>query len=119
MGFVEDDINKGLWMTLNGGKLLISPDSVDLKSESFDFKEADIKTGGYGLTDIAWRNKNEVWAVGGSNTMYVSFDGGKKFSFDKSANGIPGNLYNVRFFKEYGNMGWALGSNGVLLNYTG
>jgi len=119
MGFVEGDINKGLWMTLNGGKLLISPDSVDLKSETFAFGEADIKTGGYGLTDIAWRNKNEVWAVGGSNTMYVSFDGGKKFSFDKSANGIPGNLYNVRFFKEYGNMGWALGSNGVLLNYTG
>jgi len=51
--------------------------------------------------------------------MYVSFDGGKKFSFDKSANDIPGNLYNVKFFKEYGNTGWALGSNGLLLRYTG
>lgn len=51
--------------------------------------------------------------------MYVSFDGGKKFTFDKSANNIPGNLYNVKFFKEYNNMGWALGSNGLLLRYTG
>jgi len=119
MGFVEGDIDKGLWMTLNGGKLFISPKKVDLSSESFDFNEADIKTGGYGITDVAWRNPNEVWAVGGSNTMYASFDAGKKFAFDKSANDIPGNLYNVKFFKEYGNMGYALGSNGLLLRYVG
>jgi len=119
MGFVDGDIHKGLWMTLNGGKLLINSQDVDLSKDTFDFIEADIKTGGYGLTDVGYRTDNEVWAVGGSNTMYVSFDGGKKFSFDKSANDIPGNLYNVKFFKEYGNMGWALGSNGLLLRYTG
>lgn len=119
MGFVGGDIHKGLWMTLNGGKLFISPKEVDLNSDKFDFIEADIKTGGYGITDVGYRSDSEVWAVGGSNTMYVSFDGGKKFSFDKSANDIPGNLYNVKFFKEYGNMGWALGSNGLLLRYTG
>ncbi|GFH49405.1 hypothetical protein CTEN210_05881 [Chaetoceros tenuissimus] len=119
MGFVGGDIHKGLWMTLNGGKLFISPNEVDLNSDKFDFIEADIKTGGYGITDVGYRSDNEVWAVGGSNTMYVSFDGGKKFSFDKSANDIPGNLYNVKFFKEYGNMGWALGSSGLLLRYTG
>jgi len=119
MGFVEGDIHKGMWMTLNGGKLFISPDEVDLSKDGFNFNEAEIKTGGYGITDVAYRNEKEVWAVGGSNTMYVSFDGGKKFSFDKSANDIPGNLYNVKFFKEYGNKGWALGSNGLLLRYTG
>jgi len=119
MGFVEGDINKGMWMTLNGGKLFVTPGEVDLKKEDFGFIEADIKTGGYGITDVGYRNEKEVWAVGGSNTMYVSFDGGKKFAFDKSANNIPGNLYNVKFFKEYGNMGWALGSNGLLLNYSG
>eukprot|EP00559_Dactyliosolen_fragilissimus_P000687 CAMPEP_0184867118 /NCGR_PEP_ID=MMETSP0580-20130426/25054_1 /TAXON_ID=1118495 /ORGANISM="Dactyliosolen fragilissimus" /LENGTH=407 /DNA_ID=CAMNT_0027367167 /DNA_START=114 /DNA_END=1337 /DNA_ORIENTATION=- len=119
MGFVEGDIHKGLWMTLNGGKLLISSSEVDLSKETTDFSEADIKTGGYGLTDVAWKDPNEVWAVGGSNTMYVSKDGGKKFSFDKSANSIPGNLYKVKFFKEYGNTGWALGSNGLLLRYVG
>mmetsp|Transcript_5546 Transcript_5546/g.7293 ORF Transcript_5546/g.7293 Transcript_5546/m.7293 type:complete len:405 (-) Transcript_5546:235-1449(-) len=119
MGFVEADIKKGLWMTLNGGKLLISPGEPDLSTDTFDFQEADIKTGGYGITDVAWRTPDEVWAVGGSNTMYVSMDGGKKFSFDKSANNYPGNLYNVKFFPKFGNAGWALGSNGMLLRYTG
>lgn len=119
MGFVESDINKGVWMTLNGGKLLICYTEPDLKADTFDFKEANIKTGGFGLTDVAWRNKDEVWAVGGSNTMYVSTDGGKNFSFDKSANDIPGNLYNVKFFKEFGNKGFALGSNGLVLKYVG
>lgn len=119
MGFVEGNIDKGLWMTLNGGKLLVSPGGVDLNSEDLDFREANIKTGGYGITDVAWRSKDEVWAVGGSNTMYVSFDGGKSFNFDKSANAIPGNLYNVKFFKDFGNAGWALGSNGLLLKYVG
>jgi len=118
MGFVEGRINKGVWMTLNGGKLLVSPPS-DLNVEQFAFKESDIKTGGYGITDVAWRSKEEVWAVGGSNTMYVSKDGGNKFLFDKSANDFPGNLYNVKFFKEFNNMGWALGSNGMLLRYVG
>ena len=118
MGFVEGDIKKGLWMTLNGGKLFISPNEPDLTKDSFDFQEADVKTGGYGITDAGWRSKDEVWAVGGSNTMYVSKDGGKKFVFDKSANDFPGNLYNVKFFDKFGS-GWALGSNGMLLRYTG
>lgn len=119
MGFVEGDLAKGLWMTLNGGKLLISKDEPDLTKDTYEFVEANIKTGGYGITDVAWRNKDEVWAVGGSNTMYVSKDGGASFSFDSSANKFPGNLYNVKFFTEYDNMGWALGSNGMLLRYEG
>lgn len=119
MGFVEGNIKKGLWMTLNGGKLFVTPPGVDLTTDNFDFKESNIKTGGYGITDVAWRTPDEVWAVGGSNTMYVSTDGGNNFSFDKSANQIPGNLYNVKFFKEFGNAGWALGSSGLLLRYVG
>ncbi|KAL7536118.1 hypothetical protein ACHAWF_005359 [Thalassiosira exigua] len=119
MGFVRGDIKNGLWMTLNGGKLLVSSSEVDLASEEFPFEEANIKTGGYGITDVAWRNDDEVWAVGGSNTMYVSKDNGKNFVFDKSANNIPGNLYNVKFFPEFGNAGWALGSSGLLLKYVG
>jgi len=118
MGFVRGDIKNGVWMTLNGGKLLVS-EKADLSSEEFPFNEAAIKTGGYGITDVAWRNDNEVWAVGGSNTMFYSTDNGKNFSFDKSANDIPGNLYNVKFFPEFGNAGWALGSGGLLLKYEG
>jgi len=119
MGFVRGDINKGVWMTLNGGKLLTAATGVDLNQDEFPFEEANIKTGGYGITDVAWRTDDEVWAVGGSNTMYVSKDNGKNFNFDKSANNIPGNLYNVKFFSEFNNMGWALGSSGLLLKYKG
>merc|ERR1711966_650907 len=124
MGFIRGDIKNGLWMTLNGGKLLVSEGGtteggLDLTQEEFPFREANIKTGGYGLTDVAWRDDSVVWAVGGSNTMFVSKDGGKNFAFDKSANDIPGNLYNVKFFPEFGNAGWALGSNGLLLRYVG
>merc|ERR1712127_529867 len=119
MGFVAGDIHQGLWMTLNGGKLFLSPKDPQLSADAFDFTEANIKTGGYGITDVAWRTPDEVWAVGGSNTMYVSFDAGKNFQFDKSANKYPGNLYNVKFYKEFGNAGWALGSNGSLFKYSG
>jgi len=119
MGFVQGDIKKGLWMTLNGGKLLVSQANVEVNTDDYKFEESKIKTGGYGITDVSWRTETEVWAVGGSNTMYRSTDGGKTFAFDSSANAIPGNLYNLKFFKEFGNMGWALGSNGVLLKFTG
>ena len=52
-------------------QLLISPPGTDLdKDEETNFVESTIKTGGYGITDVAWRNDKEIWAVGGSNTLY-------------------------------------------------
>ena len=95
---------------------MISNSKVGGEAEVTDFKEANIKTGGYGITDVAWRTKNEVWAVGGSNTIYKSSDGGKNFIFENSANNVPGNLYNVKFFDD--GKGFALGSNGVLLKFV-
>jgi photosystem II stability/assembly factor-like uncharacterized protein len=65
------------------------------------------------------KENDEVWAVGGSNTMFVLKDNGKNFTFDKSANNIPGNLYNFICFRGYTNASWALGSNGLLLQYVG
>jgi len=116
MGFVEQKEDKGVWATLNGGKLLVSQSRVGGEAEVTDFVEANIKTGGYGITDVAWRTKDEVWAVGGSNTIYKSVDGGKNFVFDNSANNYPGNLYNVKFFPD--GKGFALGSNGVLMKFA-
>merc|ERR1712176_1285130 len=40
MGFVEQDIKKRVWMTLNGGKLLVKNGDVDSTKDTFDFKEA-------------------------------------------------------------------------------
>mmetsp|Transcript_18475 Transcript_18475/g.56743 ORF Transcript_18475/g.56743 Transcript_18475/m.56743 type:complete len:405 (-) Transcript_18475:72-1286(-) len=117
MGFVNDDAKKGLWMTLNGGALALTEKGADLASEQPAFASANVQSGGYGILDVAWRDDDEVWAVGGGGTMYVSTDGGNTFRFDKSADDIPGNLYSVQFFDK--STGFVLGSDGVLLKYTG
>jgi len=117
MGFVKNDANNGLWMTLNGGALSISNPNPDLTTENPQFNFVNLNSGGYGVLDLAWRDDNEVWAVGGAGTMYVSYDGGKTFKFNKSADDAPGNLYNVRFFDK--NRGFVLGSDGILLKYVG
>jgi len=117
MGFIQDDLSKGLWMTLNGGLLQFSSkDKFDLNDETPNFDAVTIKTGGYGIIDLAWKNEKEIWAVGGGGTMYVSNDGGKTFKFDNSADDIPGNLYQIKFMNE--KSGFVLGSDGVLLRYT-
>merc|ERR1712084_3589 len=38
MGFVRGDIKNGVWMTLNGGKLLVCDGGVDLNGEELPFK---------------------------------------------------------------------------------
>jgi len=116
MGFVKDDASKGLWMTLNGGALAIAK-GADLTADTPDFSSASLNSGGYGILDVGWRTDNEVWAVGGGGTMYVSRDAGKTFKFDNSADNIPGNLYTIRFFGN--DAGFVLGSDGVLLKYAG
>ncbi|CEM11483.1 unnamed protein product [Vitrella brassicaformis CCMP3155] len=116
MGFIDGDLNKGVWMSLNGGGLQVARDAnfeVDVPT----FERVNIKTGGYGIIDVSWKGNDEVWAVGGSGTMYVSTDGGKSFKFNNAADGIPGNLYRVKFFDN--KQGFVLGSDGVLLRYTG
>jgi len=115
MGFIKDKLKNGLWMTLNGGLLQFSGPKFDLNEETPQFEQVQIKTGGYGIIDLAWRNDNEIWAVGGGGTMYVSQDGGKTFKFDNSADDIPGNLYQIKFFEK---SGFVLGSDGVLLRYN-
>merc|ERR1712070_1153353 len=115
MGFVNGDLTKGLWMSLNGGLLQVSEDKPDLQADSLVYNQVPIKTGGYGIIDLGWKSSDEVWAVGGGGTMYVSKDGGKNFKFDDSADQIPGNLYKVAFF---GDKGFVLGSDGVLLRYS-
>lgn len=115
MGFVADTANNGIWMSLNGGLLQIAT-GADLQTDNPDFKPVAIKTGGYGIIDLGWKDKNEIWAVGGGGTMYVSKDAGKTFKFDNSADDLPGNLYQVKFSQ---NNGFVLGSDGVLLRYAG
>jgi hypothetical protein len=141
----QDDVSKGVWMTLNGGLLQITSSDPKLDDDTFTFSDVKIRTGGYGkkapapptlpqshhaltrpaslpplpvtgIIDVNWKDDKEVWAVGGAGTMYVSKDGGKTFQFNKSADDIPGNLYKIKFF---GDKGFVLGSEGVVLKYRG
>ena len=117
MGFIGNDAKNGLWMTLNGGALLTTGPNPDLSQVDIEslFQPAKINSGGYGIIDVCWKNDNEVYAVGGSGVIFESKDGGKSFKFMPDAKDIPGNLYRVKFF---GDNGWALGSDGVLLKYA-
>ncbi len=117
MGFVRDDSTNGVWMSLNGGLLQVGDPGQDLSSElEYKFSDSKIRSGGYGILDVTWKDDKEVWAVGGGGSMFVSKDGGKTFTFNKSADNIPGNLYKVKFFGE---KGFVLGSEGILLRYKG
>lgn len=120
MGFVQGDAAKGVWMTLNGGALQITAPNPDLNVVDIEslFIPSKINSGGYGIIDVAWKDANTVWAVGGSGVIFESTDGGKNFKFNDNAKDIPGNLYRVKFF-DNGNSGFAVGSDGVLLKYNG
>merc|ERR1711998_183264 len=115
MGFIENSADKGIWMSTRGGGLSFTTD-VDLDSvNSFEFQNADIKTGGYGILDVAYKNSNEMWAACGGGNLYKSMDGGKTWSKDNETGKIPGNLYKIKFFGK--KQGFVLGSSGILLKY--
>lgn len=46
MGFVRDDINEGLWMSLRGGDLVFSESKPDVLSADLKFKKVNLKSGG-------------------------------------------------------------------------
>lgn len=115
MGFSENNLEKGLWMSTRGGGLSLTGKTPDFESiENFDFQSSDIKTGGYGILDVNYRNKDELWAACGGGILYSSVDGGKTWKKEEE-NKIVGSLYKIKFFDE--NLGFILGSNGVLLRY--
>ncbi|CAN0527522.1 unnamed protein product, partial [Ectocarpus sp. 8 AP-2014] len=54
MGFVRDRAAEGLWMTLNGGAMQMSTTLPEGTSDPV-FSETAIKSGGYGIIDVAWK----------------------------------------------------------------
>jgi len=123
MGFKQpSDGSKepGAWMSLNGGYLTQSEkegyDEITADSKEF-FKYSEIRSGGIGIIDIAYRTPQEGYAAGGSGVIYQTKDGGKTWQFDPSGTDLPCNLYNVKFF-EGGKVGYMIGSAGVLLRRT-
>merc|ERR1719287_376080 len=83
MGFIENDLEKGLWMSTRGGGLSFTNSEPDFDSiNNFDFSSSDIKTGGYGILDVNFKNKEELWAACGGGILYSSLDGGKSWKKD-------------------------------------
>uniref|UniRef100_A0A7S3EIV7 Photosynthesis system II assembly factor Ycf48/Hcf136-like domain-containing protein n=1 Tax=Rhodosorus marinus TaxID=101924 RepID=A0A7S3EIV7_9RHOD len=117
MGFVNDDVNKGIWMSLRGGDLVFSEPNPDILKGELDFKKVNLKSGGYGILDVAFRpGTDEVWASVGGGQLFVSYDGGKTWSFDKQLGKVGALLYKIIFVSK--DVGFALGANGVLLRYS-
>jgi photosystem II stability/assembly factor-like uncharacterized protein len=112
MGFVRDKIQDGLWMTLAGGDISKTAGPVDTGLIDIPFDKLQIRSGGFGLLDVAFLPNGKAWAVGGGGTIFASNDGGATWAKDNVADNLPSNLYKVKFF---GNKGWILGSGGVLL----
>jgi photosystem II stability/assembly factor-like uncharacterized protein len=116
MGFIQGDSTKGIWMSTRGGGLGFAESKIDFDSVSgFEFVSSPIKTGGYGILDVAFKNNEELWAACGGGILYKSINRGKTWEKEPGTEKIAGNLYKIKFFDS--ESGFVLGSNGVLLKY--
>jgi len=114
MGFVKDRLAEGLWMTSAGGEISkTAPGAVDTQLIDIPFERLQIRSGGYGLLDVAFLQDKSAWAVGGGGTIFKSTNDGVSWEKDKAADNLPSNLYKVKFFPN--GVGYVLGSAGVLL----
>jgi len=118
MGFIKDRMAEGLWMTTAGGDISKTPDGgVDTQLINIPFDKVQIRSGGYGLLDVAFLPDGKAFACGGGGTIFKSKDAGKSWTKDKAADDLPTNLYKVKFFPD--GTGYILGSGGVLLRKNG
>mmetsp|Transcript_14105 Transcript_14105/g.28046 ORF Transcript_14105/g.28046 Transcript_14105/m.28046 type:complete len:251 (-) Transcript_14105:392-1144(-) len=116
MGFIQGDSKNGVWMSTRGGGLGFTESNVDFDSvNGFDFISSPIKTGGYGILDVAFKTKDELWVACGGGILYKSMNRGKTWEKEPETEKITGNLYKIKFFNS--ESGFVLGSNGVLLKY--
>jgi len=116
MGFIQNNSINGIWMSTRGGGLSFTKTEPQLESiKPFEFLASDIKTGGYGILDVAFRTPTEIWVSCGGGNLYYSLDSGKNWKKEQGTDDIAANLYKIKFFNI--NQGFVLGSNGVLLRY--
>lgn len=117
MGFVNNDVNDGVWMATRGGGLAFTDNKPDLEStELLKFNKVDIRAGGYGILDVSFRpGTSEVWAAVGGGSLYKSMDGGKTWKRDNQVDKVGANIYKIKFFDK--DTAFALGANGLLLKY--
>lgn len=117
MGFVKGTLDNGIWMSTRGGGLSFTDEKPDLEStDLLRFNKLDIKSGGYGILDVSFRpGTDEVWAALGGGTLLVSRNGGKTWERPDLPKAMS-TIYKIKFFSS--DVGFALGSSGVLLKYN-
>ncbi|MGE5656676.1 MAG: photosynthesis system II assembly factor Ycf48 [Actinomycetota bacterium] len=109
MGFGKDG---RLWMLARGGQIQFSdPENGEEWQEPFNPDRAS----SWGLLDLAYRTPEEIWAVGGGGNLLGSFDGGKTWQKDWSADNVPATFYKIVFMTP--EQGFIIGQNGTLLKY--
>jgi len=117
MGALGDDIKDSMWMTTRAGGIAFVKDEADLNAQEIDFIDTNINSGGYGILDVKKRANGDIWCVGGGGKIFLSRNNGKSWMQDASGDDQPANLYAVRFFGDNDELGFVLGSAGVLLRY--
>lgn len=85
MGFQENSLASGLWMTLAGGDISRTVGEIDTTKENIPFKRANMRAAGYGILDIGFGSDQRIWAVGGSGAIFRSDDKAETFRKDRSA----------------------------------
>ena len=107
-GFVKDKLTEGLWMSTAGGELARRCCSTPTRSTSRSSRRS---TGGYGILDVAYvGDGTRAWSVGGGGT---SADRRREQLEEGQVSRQPADeSYKIKFFGE---KGYILGSNGVLL----
>ncbi|CAG9461873.1 unnamed protein product [Pedinophyceae sp. YPF-701] len=103
-----------LWLTTRGGDVLFA----DSPGVTEAFSQSKLGSRGFGVLDVGFRPASQdVFACGGSGTLLKSKDGGKTFKRDRSADTVPANLYEVRFFSP--KCGFILGNNAKVMRFIG
>ena len=111
MGFTPDN---RLWMLARGGQLQFTNSS---DPEDWQKAQAPESFNSWGFLDLGYRTTDELWVVGGSGTLLVSYDNGKNWKKDGNVEDVPANLYKIEFTSP--DRGYILGQRGTFLRYRG
>lgn len=109
MGFGRDG---RLWMLARGGQIQFSDPQDYEVWEQAQYPEFSTS---WGLLDVAYRTREEIWLAGGSGNLLFSDDGGQTWQKDREIENVPANLYRIIFLGS--ERGFILGNRGVLLKY--
>jgi photosystem II stability/assembly factor-like uncharacterized protein len=100
------------WMLNRGGQLQFSqPDTLDEWEKPQFPRDAE----GYGLLDLAYQDRDNIWIAAGSSKLLHSEDGGETWHKETYLEDVGANFYKIRFLAR--NRGFILGQSGTLLVY--